>query len=461
MFKLFTTLSTAFVLAASISAQTLEQTESEIDAKLTDSTARLSEARATIRDEKVPLSRTLNELQAELKTLTKESERIDRLRENSSFDLARTEESVKARREELGFVSNLLMEYARGLETRASIAELPSLSAPIEESLTAAEDEESLEIAAQAGIMLLGLDRAKSLVGGDVIEGEAILPNGSFEKGNFILFGPVTYFASSQSSVSGIAQRGASSQPSVVSIGLESSSEEIAAVASNGSGTLPVDSTIGNAIALASTEETVTEHIAKGGIWVYPILGFALLATIVAIFKALEIYSIKTPSESEIGTLFTAVASGDQQKAIHTAHAMPGPLGKLFTAGSENMFENKETVEEMLYEEMLETKPKVNRLLPFIAITAATAPLMGLLGTVTGMINTFKLITIFGTGDAKSLSSGISEALITTEFGLIVAIPALIMHAVLSRRAGSLMGKMEKSGVAFINALPKEAKKIS
>ena len=106
-----------------------------------------------------------------------------------------------------------------------------------------------------------------------------------------------------------------------------------------------------------------------------------------------------------------------------------------------------------MYERMLEVQPRLERLLPFIAVTAATAPLMGLLGTVTGMINTFKLITVFGTGDAKQLSSGISEALVTTEFGLIVAIPSLIMHALLNRRAQGVMANMERMAVAFVNGL--------
>ena len=88
-----------------------------------------------------------------------------------------------------------------------------------------------------------------------------------------------------------------------------------------------------------------------------------------------------------------------------------------------------------------------------MAVTAAAAPLMGLLGTVTGMINTFSLITIFGTGDAKSLSSGISEALVTTELGLIVAIPSLIFHALLLRMAKEKVGDLDNASVSFINGI--------
>ena len=71
------------------------------------------------------------------------------------------------------------------------------------------------------------------------------------------------------------------------------------------------------------------------------------------------------------------------------------------------------------------------------------------------MINTFNLISVFGTGDPRMLSSGISEALITTMYGLIVAIPALLLHAVVSRKAKGLLGSMEQAAVAFVNGTPK------
>ncbi len=69
------------------------------------------------------------------------------------------------------------------------------------------------------------------------------------------------------------------------------------------------------------------------------------------------------------------------------------------------------------------------------------------------MIETFRLINIFGTGDAKSLASGISEALVTTEFGLIVAIPALILHALLSRKVQGIKSAMEMTSLAFLNGI--------
>ena len=86
---------------------------------------------------------------------------------------------------------------------------------------------------------------------------------------------------------------------------------------------------------------------------------------------------------------------------------------------------------------------KLEKALPLIAVTAATAPLLGLLGTVTGMIDVFRQITNFANPENSELARGISEALVTTKFGLVTAIPSLIAHALLTRRLQGIISKME------------------
>ena len=134
---------------------------------------------------------------------------------------------------------------------------------------------------------------------------------------------------------------------------------------------------------------------------------------------------------------------------------MRGPVGKLLRVGVEHLHEPRELIEEVMFEDVLTTRLRVQGYLPFIAITAASAPLLGLLGTVTGIINTFAMITEFGSGDASMLSGGISEALITTKYGLIVAIPPLLLHAFLSRKARRIINGMESAAVAFVNHVSK------
>ena len=86
----------------------------------------------------------------------------------------------------------------------------------------------------------------------------------------------------------------------------------------------------------------------------------------------------------------------------------------------------------------------LNRGLPTVAVLAAVSPLLGLLGTVTGMIETFQSITLFGTGDPKLMSGGISQALITTQLGLAVAIPLVLFHSLLTGRVNRLVEQLGK-----------------
>ena len=158
-------------------------------------------------------------------------------------------------------------------------------------------------------------------------------------------------------------------------------------------------------------------------------------------------------SKRRIKRLGAAVLANDSESALAEARRIGGPTGRMLADGIEHMDHPKELVEEIMYESVLETKLKLQRLLPLVAIIAAAAPLMGLLGTVTGIINTFKMITVFGTGDPKTLSGGISEALITTKFGLVVAIPSLIIHAFLSRTAKGKIDGMEQAAISFTNVL--------
>ncbi len=93
---------------------------------------------------------------------------------------------------------------------------------------------------------------------------------------------------------------------------------------------------------------------------------------------------------------------------------------------------------------VIRQRPYITRYLAVIGVLAAIAPLFGLLGTVTGMVTTFEVIALFGTGNAKAMAGGISEALITTQSGLLVAIPGLFMSAFLMRRARGIQSRLDE-----------------
>ena len=112
---------------------------------------------------------------------------------------------------------------------------------------------------------------------------------------------------------------------------------------------------------------------------------------------------------------------------------------------------SREDMENALQEAILNEVPRLERFLSTLGMLAAIAPLLGLLGTVTGMINTFHVITYYGTGDPRMMSGGISEALVTTMLGLGVAIPLMLAHTLLSRRVETIIGQMEEKAVSFVN----------
>jgi biopolymer transport protein ExbB len=270
------------------------------------------------------------------------------------------------------------------------------------------------------------------------------------------MVGPAAWFLSDDGSVVGTAeQRLGSLEPAVVPFTVPEMTDAARDFVERAEGSMPLDPTLGNAHKIAAIEETFLEHVMKGGPVMYPIFGMAAAALLVALFKWLSLSLIGKPSKKQVQGLLDAVAQGNEEEAGSRARKMRGPVGRMLAAGVEHLREPRELIEEVMYERVLTTRLKVQSYLPFVAICAASAPLLGLLGTVTGIINTFKQITVFGTGDPKMLSGGISEALITTKFGLVVAIPSLLLHAYLSRKARGVVGGMEAAAVAFSNQVSK------
>ncbi|MGE9294052.1 MAG: MotA/TolQ/ExbB proton channel family protein, partial [Puniceicoccales bacterium] len=191
----------------------------------------------------------------------------------------------------------------------------------------------------------------------------------------------------------------------------------------------------------------------KGSYVGYVIIGLGVVALLLGSFKVIEISSFKTASVKDVQDTLDLLAEGKTEEAEARANQVKGVAGEMLARGAEHSKEKRGVIEELMYERILKCRPNLERFLPFIALIAAAAPLLGLLGTVIGMIRTFNLITIFGTGDAQSLSKGISEALVTTELGLIVAIPALLLHGGLSRFAKRKLAQLEQAAVAFLNGL--------
>jgi biopolymer transport protein ExbB len=452
-------LTTKFLIAAALlcgtflQGNTLNTIKEGARADLDQALDELSVQRARIREEKVPLSTQRRQLELEVRELRAEAAAVRNRLDTADVRLGQLRNQISSREDELQYVANLLDEYLRGLQSRMHIAEVASYETDIRRILDLAEEVsarfEAAPVLAEA--MAIGLQRLKNLSGGHLFEGGAVLQDGQFVQGSFILTGPLAFFANQNTG--GMVIRGDSLRPSVEAITNFDIAKSLASLKQGGLGIFPIDATLGNARAISQVQTSLWGHIQKGGVWIVPILGFAFVSLAIALYKALALYGIKSPADSSMHTLLDLIGAGKHEEALRLAKTLPGPGGEMLHLGVRHSKDSIALVEEVCIEKVIEAQPKVLRLLAVIATTAAVAPLLGLLGTVTGMITTFELITIFGTGDARNLSSGISEALVTTEYGLIVAIPSLVIHALLSRKANGILARMEKQAISFVNGL--------
>jgi biopolymer transport protein ExbB len=208
---------------------------------------------------------------------------------------------------------------------------------------------------------------------------------------------------------------------------------------------------MGKALEVQAAQETMGETIEKGGIVGHCILGLGAIALALTIFKFIEITRFAVPSRMQINAILDDLLAHNTKAAMAKADALPGMAGDLVRTGVVRFHEKRRVLEEALFEKMVTIKPRLDRFLPFLGLTAAAAPLMGLLGTVLGIIKTFQAMAIYGTGNAKNFSAGISEALITTAEGLIVAIPVLVLHGMMKSLAKGKFGEVEAIAIAMMN----------
>ncbi|MBU2500663.1 MotA/TolQ/ExbB proton channel family protein, partial [bacterium] len=220
--------------------------------------------------------------------------------------------------------------------------------------------------------------------------------------------------------------------------------------------TAPIDLSGGNALAQITHQLGFRDQLEAGGPIVWPILGLAVVALLIVVTRIFFLNRIHANTDRFMGEVNGLAARGDWEAAealVQKHGKRKSPVIEVIKAGLAVRTQDRETQESVLQEAILHQLPRVEKGLSVLAVLGAVAPLLGLLGTVTGMINTFRVITLFGTGDPKLMSGGISEALITTELGLAVAIPIMLVHTYLSRRADHIIGDMEEKAVQMANTI--------
>ena len=204
---------------------------------------------------------------------------------------------------------------------------------------------------------------------------------------------------------------------------------------SNGYVGFGLDVTRGGILALLVESPTLTERVNQGGIVGFCIISFGNVGLLIAIWRWIGL----TKDSRNV------TAQLDSQTA-----SMDNPLGRVLSAYDEAKGADVETVELKLHEAALKEMPDLTKGLLFIKVIAAVAPLMGLLGTVTGMIKTFQVITLYGAGDPKLMAGGISQALMTTVLGLVVAIPMVLLHTLVSGQSRKIVNILQSQSAGIV-----------
>jgi biopolymer transport protein ExbB len=197
-----------------------------------------------------------------------------------------------------------------------------------------------------------------------------------------------------------------------------------------------VDPTKGALLSAFVRKPSLWEKVQEGGVVGYVIMGLGAIAAVIAFLRLV---------------VLTGVSGSVRKQARDLKRpSLSNPLGRILKVYQDNPNSDPESMELKLGEAMLKESPKINAWVMFIKIIAVVAPLLGLLGTVTGMIQTFQAITLYGAGDPQTMAGGISQALVTTVLGLVVAIPTVFLHWMVSSRARGIEAALEEHATGLI-----------
>jgi biopolymer transport protein ExbB len=195
------------------------------------------------------------------------------------------------------------------------------------------------------------------------------------------------------------------------------------------------------------------EIVRAGGLFMWPILLCSVIAAAIVIERIWSLQERRVVPPELTRRVWQLVESGQINDKMIAALETSSPMGKLLAIGLSNRHRAREILAERLEDAGRHAAHDLERFLNTLGTIAAVTPLLGLLGTVTGIIKAFNVIFAGGVGDPRMLSGGISEALLTTAAGLCVAIPTLIAYRYLRGRVDSIVVRMEKDVIQFADSL--------
>ena len=424
--------------------------------RLKNAADELNRARTRVMQEKAPLLEELRAAENRIIAAEGASSRLTTGHEEAATERRKLLKEIDALRKSSTYIVTLahdgLQAFRDGLapgEPQLVGGRLEALQKSVDSNVSgAAITPGAIDIAE----FLLGHVRQSS--GGYTATGSATIAEGNdVMTGTFAFVGPETFFRSEQGAHFGtVRPREGAMYP--VSYPLEAWAPADANALFAGQPALfPADASHGKALRLRQTRGSIYDHVKKGGVVAYLIVVVGIVALIMILQKIRDLSRMAVNTRAEVQPFLALVTAGARDEAQAALGTLKASTRELFAEGLLHASEPKTILEERMHAVLLGQRLHFERRLPLLAVIATAAPLMGLLGTVVGMVKTFALITVFGTGNASKLSSGISEVLVATEIGLAVAIPTLVAHGFLAHRIHKNLSMLERHALEFVTAV--------
>ncbi|MBI2511064.1 MAG: MotA/TolQ/ExbB proton channel family protein [Opitutae bacterium] len=442
------------VFAAEDFAAAAAKAAGDYQERLKKAAEQLAATRKKIADEKAPLLSALSAAEERVVAAQTESTRIETATDEARERRRQLQKERDAVQKNLGYASTLAHDAVVAVHDSLAPGEEQLVGARWKQAIErfdAATKGASAEASSDALDLLLG--SIEQSAGGYQAPGRAVLANtNELVEGTYAFAGPDAFFRAASGDKFGVVRtREGSVYPILYPM------HDWKPAAADGffqgpRGTMPADTTGGKALRLQETKGTLVEHIKRGGVVSFAILGVGLLSLTLILNKFYDLLRLQVDEPEEVEAFLKLLNDAPPERHSQLLRPLRAVTRDLLGTGLKHIEQPKQILEEHLWAVLMRLRLHYERRLPLLAVIAVAAPLMGLLGTVTGMVRTFALITVFGTGNAGKLASGISEVLVATELGLIVAIPSLVAHGFLSNRIQKKLSLLERYSLQFATA---------
>ncbi|MEJ2755375.1 MAG: MotA/TolQ/ExbB proton channel family protein [Gammaproteobacteria bacterium] len=384
---------------------------------------RISRERKTLMDQ-------LNALEHDVLALREKTAGARRLADEKTVNLSKLEERLATWRHQHVYQQNILHRFLQqhgNLEAQRYSEKKPDTS-------------NHSESTARMNAVLRVSENMVQRFEPNWVSSRIVLPSGEVLSQPSLSIGPVTWYWNEMEKQAGLASFHDNREVVLHSDVLLNASDSatIAALRENPRGEIVFDPTLDRALTRRQHADNVLEHLVKGGVWAVPIVCFAFFALSIAVVKAVQLWRLPRIVRVMPEQLQDLLSG----KALSLIVHVQGMQKRLLDLARHSAQLPRQR-DDQLFIQLQNDQHELERWIGAIAITASVSPLLGLLGTVSGMIETFKMMTLFGSGDPEVVSGGIAQALVTTELGLVVAIPALILNALLSRKAKAYYRELE------------------